>query len=813
MKFRNSIAIIAATLCVGNANAELQINEIMQANITSLYADNEFPDSWVELYNNGTTNFRMAGYRLGETENFEEATRISGGAIARAGSYFVIYTDKTGPSGYHVDMRLDSGKGTLYLFNPSGEIVDKVSYKKMLGPNVSYGRVSEGSNTWGFMKTSTPGEANKSELITQTLPDPIFSHDGYVQAGSASALYLTLSLPTDVAMPADTKLYYTTDGSEPTTESKSITSSSRMRISSTTVVRAKLISSEAASPYTITHSYIFHPRATKMPIISINTDDKYFNDQYTGIFAGENYKNDWRRPINIEYFVDKNSPAVYNQLGECRVHGAYTRVMPQKSLAVYTQKRFGNKKFDYPMWKAKPHVEKVKSFVLRNGGNCFTSNRIADQVGQTLFGRNVENLDYMENTEVIAYINGKYAGVYDLRERSNEDNIESNYSGLEDIDMVENYTELKEGTIDSFNQMIALINGKPTLEQMHATFDFDNFAKTVIAQAFVTNTDWPGNNMVMWRPSAEGGKWRMIIKDMDFYGSSGYNSTFFNFLLRANGHEGDTGEGNAPDRVKPFQQLWKFQEFRDLIIDNFTVNLGDFLRKNLVRDYIEKMRDDINQNYEYYYHLQTYGNPLNYNRWVQNVEDLTSWSEHRTEYLRDNIIPEYFGLGNKVPVSVITNNAEVRVNGVKLTQPEFIGYYYEDRTLKVSTPNITDGWKATITYGNGSTRVLNIAKNTYELPVNSTHKSIILEVEQGAVPTAVSEPAVRDITITCVAGNVCVESSSPLTGITVTDVAGRSIACPSCGIFQTEFNLPSHGLYIITTSNQSGNTLSKKVIY
>lgn len=810
MKFTKLFSILAAATCSLNAAAELQINEIMQANISSLYADNEFPDSWVELVNNGTTNFRMAGYRLGETENFEEATRISGGAIARAGDIFLIYTDKTGPSGYHVDLRLDTGKGTLYLFNPSGEIVDKVNYKKMLGPNVSYGRVSEDSNTWGFMKTPTPGEKNKPELITQTLPDPIFSQAGFARAGSASSFYLTLSMPTDVEMPADTKLYYTTDGSEPTTASQSTTSSYRMRITSTTVVRAKLISAEAASPNAVTHSYIYHPRTTTLPIISINTDDKYFNDSEIGIFAGNNYQQDWRRPINIEYFVEKNAPAAINQMGECRVHGAWTRVNAQKSLAVYTQKRFGNKRFDYPLWEAKPHVEKVKSFVLRNGGNCFGSNRIADQVGQTMFGRNFDNLDYQENTAVIAYINGQYKGIYDLRERSNEDNIESNYDGLEDIDMIENFTEVKEGSMQSFNDFVALYNSKPTMEQMDAAVDFDNFAKTVIAQAFVTNTDWPGNNMVMWRPAAEGGKWRMVLKDMDFYATNGYNSTFFNFLLRANGHEEDTGEGNAPDRVKPFQVLWQYPEFRDLIIDNFTAAVGDFLRKNLIREYMTKMRDEINQNYEYYYHLQVYGNPLNYNRWVQNVEDLISWSENRSEYLRDNIIPSYFGLGKKVPVSIVTNENEVTMNGARITQPEFIGYYYEGRTLRVTTAQ--HGWKATINYNNGTQRVLSIDRGTYELPLTSAHKSISLEVDND-LSTIIDPVTVREISITAHDGNVCIESVSTLENIVVTDVAGRTVAAQHGGAFTHELQLPSRGIYIINATNESGNSVTKKVRY
>lgn len=746
MNFLKKTCILAMAAYSLNAAAALQINEIMQANISSYFIENEFPDSWVELYNNGDTNFRLAGYRLGETENFDEAARIGSGAISRGGQYSIIYCDKSDPSGYHINLRLDTGKGTLYLFNPQGEIIDKVTYKKTLGPNVSYGRVSEDSNVWGFMKTSTPGRANQPEVITQALPDPIFSRAGFVHVGSGS-FSLVLSIPTDVTMPADTRLYFTTDGSEPTTESNSTASSFSMRIASTTVVRAKLISAEAVSPHTVTQSYIFHPRLLKLPVISINTDSKYFNDGAIGIFAGYNYQNDWRRPINIEYFDAADAAAVVNQMGECRVHGAYTRVMPQKSLAVYTQKRFGNKRFTYPFWETKPNVTEVKSFVLRNGGNCFNGNRIADQAGETLFGHHATNLDYMDNTEVIAYINGEYKGIYDLRERSNEDNISANYDGLEDIDMVENYTELKEGTMDSFNELMALVNSHPTYEQMNAVVDFDNFAKTVIVNAFVTNTDWPGNNMVMWRPRAEGGKWRIVIKDLDFYASNGNHITYFNWLLRRGNYANDTGEGNNAARVKIFQVLWEFPQFRDLVIDNFTVFLGDFLRKDLVRKHIEGIRDQLAYEYEYYYHLQAYNRPLSYNSWLSQVETLVSWSEGRSDNLLNSIVKDYFSLGNALPLKIITNGQPVTMCNVPLTQSEFIGNYYVGRPLPVFTPG--HGWKITYNYTSGATRTTTTKTRHFEFTPGSNLQSVQLEVDLGNVipdmPCDVNSDDVVDI--------------------------------------------------------------------
>lgn len=155
----------------------------------------------------------------------------------------------------------------------------------------------------------------------------------------------------------------------------------------------------------------------------------------------------------------------------------------QKSLAVYSNKRFGTKKYSYPFFPDKPDIKKSKSFVLRNGGNAFAEARINDSFVQTLFGRNCANLDWQAYRPVICYINGTYRGIYALRQRSNEDYVEDCYDGLEDIDMLENWEELKAGTTDSFEALRQVYEGNPTYAQMEQLIDVENFANLYIANA------------------------------------------------------------------------------------------------------------------------------------------------------------------------------------------------------------------------------------------------------------------------------------------------------------------------------------------
>ena len=56
------------------ADAQLVINELMQSNIDCVMDDlNEFPDSWVELYNTGNSGVKLNEYKIGVTENASEA--------------------------------------------------------------------------------------------------------------------------------------------------------------------------------------------------------------------------------------------------------------------------------------------------------------------------------------------------------------------------------------------------------------------------------------------------------------------------------------------------------------------------------------------------------------------------------------------------------------------------------------------------------------------------------------------------------------------------------------------------------------------
>ena len=458
-------------LSVSSTAQTLKINELMQSNVECIMDDiKEFPDSWVELYNPTDAAINLKDYKISNKNKVKKAWQLPDQQVP-AGGYVIIYCDKEGKEDnrLHADFRLESGKGcTVYLFKgKDDEPVDSLpaDMKKMPAPDVAFGRETDGADKWGYQVTPTPGKANTGEICDakHILGAPVFGKEGFVTSGEA-AFQLELGLPDGT--PEGTVIRYTTDGSEPTSKStkytnpintsKSTKYTNPINIGKTKVIRAKLFCDGWLSPMSSAQSYIFHPREITLPIFSVQTNDKYLNDKEIGLFANNNSKedkktHDWRRPVMIEFFPVGSDNSAFNQLGETRIQGGQSRSNALKSMVFYANKRFDPdyKRYSYEFFPdQKPGITEFKSFSLRDGGNDFGDLYFRDLIIQRTMAGHVD-LDWQAGHSAVLYINGEYMGMLNIRERSNEDNIYSNYNGLEDIDMVEISHE-QVGGVDQF---------------------------------------------------------------------------------------------------------------------------------------------------------------------------------------------------------------------------------------------------------------------------------------------------------------------------------------------------------------------------
>lgn len=784
MKTIRPLVLVSLLTATTAANAQLQINELMQSNIDCIMDDmNEFPDSWVELYNTGATAVNLGEYSICDKNNPAKAYQLPSKTIA-PGSYAIVYCDKA-DSGLHTDFRLDSGKGgAVYLFK-NGILTDKVeNLKKQPAPDTAYGRSDETSDTWGYQATPTPGAPNCGKLCKDILGTPVFSTPGRI---SSSTFNLYISLPEDA--PEGTVIRYTTDGSEPTQSSRAF--GYGISISATTTVRAKLFHPDYLSPRATTHSYIFFPREMTIPIVSMVTDRKYFYDSKLGIYVtgndqnNPNYKHDWRRPVNFELFMASGEPSVLNQLCETRVKGGASRDAGLKSLVVYANKRFGEKRLTYEFFPDEaPGLTDWKSIELRNSGNDFDYTYFRDALIQRVMGKHCD-LDWQPWLPTAFFINGEYKGMLNIRSRSNEDHIYTFYNGEEDINMFENWYELKSGTKDNFEAFTEFYNQDGhSFDEFNTLMDCGEFANLMIMNLFYDNKDFPGNNIVTWRPIVDGGRWRWIAKDTDFglgLYDAPYNYKSFNWLYD-NSYDSDRNWANKPEHTRLFRALMETAEFRDMFIDRCAVYMGDFMNSRGTIREIDKMYGFISKEYPYHRKL--------FNQWWPNhseeVQKMRIWVTNRTPFFYKHL-SDYYRLGTPVQLTVDagrTDDITLSVNGIPLNYRDFDGSFFAGRKLRIEATHNEEGmtvgsWKVSVTSGGN--------KATAE------YKGAVLDLTMPAADKVEIEslPAESSITgITADLGNEAIDFSQPFK---LYDLQGRLLGEPKS--IEAAQNLDA-GIYI-----------------
>ena len=734
MKFKSTFLIAGMMIAASTtAKAQLVINELMQSNVEYMMDDiKEFPDSWVELYNKGTEAVNLKDYKISNKNKPKKAWQLPDMTVEPNG-FVVIFCDKEGKEDnrLHADFRLESGKdGNLYLFKDGDDNpIDMLEgMAKMPAPDVAYGRKTDGGDEWGYQLTPSAGKPNTGDICDakHILGAPIFSEPGRVTSGKG-AISLELSLPEDA--PEGAFITYTTNGSEPTASDKKYTQA--ISITKTTAIRAKVFCEGWLSPMSTAQSYIFHPRKMTIPIFSVQTNDKYLNDAEIGLFPNNKEKkdkklHDWRRPVNIEFFPSEDENSAFNQIAETRIQGGASRANALKSMVFYANKRFDpdHKRFSYEFFPdQKPGITEFKSFSLRDGGNDFGDLYFRDLIIQRTMASHVD-LDWQAGHTAVLYINGEYMGMLNIRERSNEDNIYSNYDGLEDLDVVEIghekinnndmfEEELKEGSADFYEQFKAFYSEKGhSMEEYEQWIDVNEYLNVVVMNLFYGNVDWPGNNTVFWRPNdddTESGLpkiWRVIVKDTDFglglYGRK-FDLNTIDILYNPQNHPGDNWACTEP-ATRLLKNMLEDPDIRKLFINKCCLFMGDFMNGKGTGEIIDLIKDEAME--EFVAHRDKF-NP-GWGWWApDNRSDIENkfaeakrWAENRPNNFYRFIGDQWY-LGKAIPVTINKGNGDkvesVTVNDYKLSKGVFDGKLFPSTELYISSmasgDNSIIGWR------------------------------------------------------------------------------------------------------------------------
>ncbi len=656
-------------------NKSLFINEIVAVNRTldtapdgkthsvgQLYDYYELYD-YIEICNlhNGTVT--LSDYYIGDSKDFKTAVQLPEIELGH-GEYRIVYFGdetyySTKTDSVYVHAGLNRYGETVYIFDENGICVDSVKYTTLFD-GTSAGRANGRDDTVYYYEDTTPGKANSNNKLKPSVAVPTFENaGGYMTSGSSCV----------INVPKDCTVYYTTDGSLPTTLSTPYTSP--IPLTKTVTVRAAAYRDGYLHSEDVSASYVVGRQHT-IPVVCLSTEHgNLFSDTY-GIlvdgsrydesaafpykYSGANYWEDWERPIRFDY-IDEGGQQVLSFNAGIKVFGQYSRAKDQKSVSIYLRDKYGPKEVSYPFF-GNDYVNVFSSLALRSSGQDGKYAHLRDAYCAELV-RNVIDVDIMAYKPVAVYINGEYFGLYDLRERINEDYI-AHHTGADpdNVDLIKggNYKDtsynILEGTIDEYKKLVDFLknnslksdsNYKKACEMV----DVDELINYWICVIFFSNTD--SGNIKYYKENTEGAKWRWILYDLDWgmFPSTYLEYNMFSEVLNPEGH----GVGNSFSTLV-LRSFMSNATFKDKFLTTFGEYLNSvFMPENMLGLY-EKMVAEIKDEMPYQIERWNYQEnadklsaPYSYASWEKNVDRLRNIIADKRTQTIDHMI-EHFRLSD-----------------------------------------------------------------------------------------------------------------------------------------------------------------------
>ena len=499
----------------GAAQADVIINEVMASNG---YYESGHAWDWVELYNNGDRTENLSGWGFTDSKKDLYKFTFPDGAKLKAGEYLTIWC--TGEENktpgkehtFYADFKISSSGETLRLTDESENEINKLKMPEQYG-NVSYG-LPTGGTEYGFFENATRGKKNEAEAFARRLQEPVIVTAAGFYEGSVTV---------EARGEDGAELYYTTDGETPTKKSKPFPADG-LKLKKTTPLRVKAFRKDAVSS-TVAGATYFIDDAPKTAIVSLISDDKYLFSKKTGMLVKgtgsvPNYSKGYEYPVHIEYFNGDGKQEI-SQTGTMTCSGHSARINSQKSIALYARKAWGADQFAFNPFPTRDYAG-YKSLLLRAANSDTYATRLRDIVASSL--AEGQDILYQDHEVIQVYINGRYWGHYNLREKINKYFVAA-YEGVTEEADIDNIDILARTGTDEFLQngdnkdWLELcdfckkndLNKPENLAWLQERLDIDNMFTHAAYEIILGNVDF--TNVRVYR--VPGGKWKYLLFDVE----------------------------------------------------------------------------------------------------------------------------------------------------------------------------------------------------------------------------------------------------------------------------------------------------------
>lgn len=674
------------------------ISEASSLNSSFEDSDGDTPD-WFEVYNSGNTSVDLNGWTA--TDDPSEITKWEFPNIILEPKEYSLVWASNKDQFMHSNFKLSSKGETISLYDSTETLIDSLEVvglvrDKSIGRSMKDFRVV-------YYQSPTPGAINDTSEFIGILTNEIsFSHDGGEFDGENISLTGSVEGET---------IRFTMDSSVPTISSASY--SIPINIIDDTVIRARAFKTGFIPSATFSRTYITS-NSHSLPIVSLISANENFFDENTGIYAvgseenvnpelpfnGANFGQDWERDVHFSFYDETGNMGAALDAG-VKIYGGYSRTFAQKSLSIFFRSRYGTDELEYPLFPSLEY-QKFKSVVLRNTGNDWMRAQMRDTVSSLVMSDS--GLELQAFRSVAVYLNGQYWGFYNIREKINEHFLDDKIDVQKSqINLLENNSEIIFGNNEEYRSLINFVTENSLEDDVNYsyvadTININNFITYQIAQIYLNNRDWPGNNIKFW--NSPDTKWRWILYDTDFGWDLNNGSAY---MLDSMSYA--VGENTWESWIAPtwstvlLRKLLENTKFRNDFLNKFADESNErFLSDRInplvesialkieseMANHFDRWREDYNSN------VHNIGEPL---PWRNSVGVIKRFAENRTAFIREHIT-NYFQLSGSYSLQIDFSDpsaGKVILNSLSISTNGWRGNYFNEiPILLTAVPN--DGY-------------------------------------------------------------------------------------------------------------------------
>jgi hypothetical protein len=678
-----------ASLGFYTANAQVLINEVCSKNNSVLLdAEGDSPD-WLELYNAGASDVDLEDFYLSDDTAHLELWELPSIDL-QAGEHLLIFCSGKDVelTHHHTNFKISQGGETLVLSDDNGVVLDQLS-PTFIGSEHSFGRYPSGGNSLYYYDEPTPESQNSTSFA-------YLNYAGEPALNSDAGFYHQYFFLNAASASANASIFFTQDGSPPTQNSPLF--GDDVYIASTQVIKFRAFADSLLPSPIVTNSY-FIAENTTLPVVSISCKDSLLFDSITGLHVtgpnadsipphfGANYWEDWTIPVNFEFF-DLGGEQELNMTVDLKIHGGTAaRTRTQKPLRLMARKKYGDDHIEYPMF-PNSSTDDYKRLVLRNSGGDFKRFNFRDGLLHRTMITGGLDIDLINFRPSAVFINGRYWGVMNIREKIDRYYLKYHY-GIDEnaVDLLEEDSTVIEGDFTAFDAMHDFIVNQDLSDdglfsQATALVDESNLADYFIAETYLTNTDWPYNNMKFWRAHGSDTRWRYLLFDLD----GSLNLTPWATHATDNLGRILSTFGDANKHVNILSNMLENDEYRRYFINRYADLINTtFGNENMLSE-LEMLYDEVQS--EMIEHTQLWA--MEYGAWQNEIDiKVERWINERPAFARQ-YVQDNFSLVEQVTLHLNVYPPEAGTIQINTIAPElpWDGVYFNGNPVTLTAiPN------------------------------------------------------------------------------------------------------------------------------